>query len=551
MTPRYRSHVALLEGAGVTKKDIAVLEKKAGWTRDTFVNFLTKTGIGTQNLSSANSYGFNPISRNRTLIEWMYRGSWLCGVAVDCVADDMTREGVLISSAVPVEDKERLDAAQRRYQIWQSLNAVAKWARLYGGALGYICIDGQDPATPLRPETVKKDQFKGVIPLDQWMVTPDLTHSVTEPGPDYGNPAFYNITATSPQFPFPRTRVHYTRCVRMLGIELPYWQRTMENMWGISIMERIYDRLTAFDSTTQGAAQLVYRAYLRTYKVKGLRQIIAAGGDAYTALTQQIELTRLYQSNEGLTLMDQDDEFEAHQYTFAGLSDVLNSMGEQISGATQIPLARLFGQSPAGLNSTGDHDLRTYYDNIKRLQERWFRRPLDVILRVLAASEGVEIDDQFGYDFASLWQMTDDEKATVDTANTNSVMEVLGSGIIPPATALKELRARGRATGTWTAITDEDIEAAEKGDMVPSAKGLISEAEADEAAQKQAALAAPAANENADEGASEKPAKPKAKAKAKAAKDAAPDDILDLQEGDIILDAAYAQGEDPNRLAAE
>ena len=541
MTKRYRSHVAQLESAGVSKADIAAL-RKTGWTRDTFVNFLTKTGIGTQNLSSGNTYGFNPISRNRTLIEWMYRGSWLCGVAVDCVADDMTREGVLLSSALPVEEKEKLESAQRRFQIWQSLNMVAKWARLYGGALGYIFIEGQDPATPLRTQTVKKGQFKGVIPLDQWMVTPELTHSITDAGPEYGNPAYYNITATSPQFPFPRIRVHYSRVVRMLGIELPYWQRTMENMWGISIMERIYDRLTAFDSTTQGAAQLVYRAYLRTYKVKGLRQIIAAGGDAFTALTQQIEMTRLYQSNEGLTLMDMEDEFEAHQYTFAGLSDVLNSMAEQISGATQIPLARLFGQSPSGLNSTGDHDLRTYYDNIKRLQERWFRRPLDVILRVLAQSEGIELDDQFEYEFASLWQLTDDEKATVDTANTNSVMEVSASGIISPAIALKELRARGRATGTWTAITDEDIEAAESGDAVPSPKGLISEAQAAEEAQAAAALAQPAANENADEEGSEKPSKPKPK---KATEDA---DILDLDEADIILDGGYAQSEE---IAAE
>lgn len=539
MAKRYRSHAALLEGVGVGRKDIAALQK-VGWTRDTFTNFLTKTGIGTQNLSSGNTYGFNPISRNRTLIEWMYRGSWICGVAVDCVADDMTREGVILTSSMPVEDQERLNNAMRRFQIWPTLNLVGKWARLYGGSLGYIVIDGQDPSTPLKVDTIKKGQFKGVIPLDEWMVTPDLTHSVLEPGPEYGNPAFYNITATSPQFPFPRTRVHYSRCVRMLGIELPYWQRTMENMWGISILERIYDRLTAFDSTTQGAAQLVYKAYLRTYKVKGLRQIIAAGGDAMTALSQQIEMTRLYQSNEGLTLMDMDDEFEAHQYTFSGLSDVLASMAEQISGATQIPLARLFGQSPSGLNATGDHDLRTYYDNIKRLQERWFRRPLDVILRVMAASEGIEVDDQFEYDFASLWQMTDDEKSTVDAANTQSVMEVAASGMISPAMALKELRARGRQTGTWTSITDEDIEAAEKGDMVPSPKGLISETEAQEEQERQAALIAPA-NENEGEEEGEK--KPPPKSAKKTAKAKAKDSARIFDWNDLPLHIETAAGE--------
>ncbi|MDI5448925.1 hypothetical protein MJL27_26670, partial [Salmonella enterica subsp. enterica serovar Anatum] len=41
-----------------------------------------------------------------------------------------------------------------------------------------------------------------------------------------------------------------------------------ENEWGMSVVERIWDRLTAFDSATVGAAQLVYKAHLRTYKVE-------------------------------------------------------------------------------------------------------------------------------------------------------------------------------------------------------------------------------------------------------------------------------------------
>jgi len=81
-------------------------------------------------------------------------------------------------------------------------------------------------------------------------------------------------------------------------------------------------------------------------------------GRMYEALIKQIELIRLYQSNEGMTLMDAKDKFEAHQFSFAGLPDVLLQFGQQISGAIGIPLVRLFGQSPAGLNSTGESDTR-------------------------------------------------------------------------------------------------------------------------------------------------------------------------------------------------
>jgi len=443
-------------------------------TMDTFQNFASMTGIGTNNLTSANTYGFNPITRNRLLCEYMYRGSWICGAAVDCVADDMTREGIEFNTAIKPDDADKIQTGIRNMQIWQCLNQTSKWARLYGGGMGYIQIDGQDPRTPLILDRVQKGQFKGIIPMDRWMLNPNIMEGIMTPGPDFGAPVSYQTVAQSPNFPFPVVQVHHSRMIRLLGVELPYWQAISENMWGMSVFERIFDRLTAFDSTTQGAAQLAYKCYLRTLKVKDLRSIIAAGGKAFQALVANVELMRRYQSNEGITLLDANDEFEAFNYTFAGIAELMDKMAEQISGATQIPLARLFGQSPGGMNSTGDHELRTYYDNIVRQQERWFRRPMDIVIRLIAANEGVKLDKGVNYEFKSLWQMTEEEQANIDRNDTDSVMVVSDGGLISPQVALEELRSRGRKTGRWLAITDKEISKAE--DTVPDPSELLAQA---------------------------------------------------------------------------
>lgn len=447
-----------------TKDARQVLDR---YVADSFQNFAAKVGIGTDNLSTDNNYGFNPISRVRTLIEWMYRGSWVCGVGVDCVADDMTREGIEIQSTLDPKQLERINFMMRRMQIWQSLNQVAKWSRLYGGALGAIVIDGQKLSEPLRIETVKPGQFKGIITLDQWMVTPDLSSSISQPGPEFGNPAFYTIDAQSPNMPLKRQRVHWTRCIRMEGVELPYWQKVSENMWGISVLERLYDRLTAFDSTTQGAAQLAFKAHLRTWNVENLREIIASGGKAFDALTQNIAMVRRYQSNEGITLIDGKDKFETHSYTFTGMADVLNALGDQISGALQVPLTRLFGQSPGGLNSDGDSAMRTYEDNILRQQERWFRRPLDIILPLVALNARVELGTGWEYEFKSLRQLTDEQKAKVTSDTVAAIVAADGTGKLPSAVVLKELQAISRKTGVFTNITAGDIKEAEANDLVP------------------------------------------------------------------------------------
>ncbi|MDW7152469.1 anti-CBASS protein Acb1 family protein, partial [Klebsiella pneumoniae] len=113
----------------------------------------------------------------------------------------------------------------------------------------------------------------------------------------------------------------------------------------MSIVERIFDRLTSYDSTSVGAAQLAYKAHLRTAKIKKLREIIATGGKAFEALIKNMEMVRQYQTNEGMSLFDSEDEFETHSYSFAGLSDLLSEFKEDIAGAVGIPLVRLFRQS--------------------------------------------------------------------------------------------------------------------------------------------------------------------------------------------------------------
>lgn len=427
-------------------------------TSDSFQNFAAKVGIGTDNQSTGATYGFNPISRNRGLLDWMYRGSWICGKVVDCPADDMTRAGVEIMGDLDPADIDRLHQAFNALAIWPSINATIKNGRLYGGAIAVLLIDGQDPATPLRPERIEKGAFKGLLPLDRWMIQPDFSHLIKEFGPDLGKPEFYETIVEG--FAIPKMKIHHSRCLRIDGVDLPFWQRIAENLWGMSVIERLFDRLVAFDSTTQGAAQLVYKAHLRTLGIEGLRQIVAAGGKALDALTAQVDMMRRLQTNEGISIIDSKDEFTAHQYTFSGLNEVLLQFGQQLSGASEIPLVRLFGQSPAGLNSTGESDIRTYYDGINQQQELRLRRPMTTLLSVLAASVGIALPDGWNFAFKPLWQLNDEQKASIADRVSTAVGRMEESGVISPRIALKELKQSSRVTGIFTNVSEEEIDAA-------------------------------------------------------------------------------------------
>jgi phage-related protein (TIGR01555 family) len=444
---------------------------KASATADNFVNFAHKMGVGADNALSAASYGFNPITRNRTQLEWIHRGSWLGGVAVDMVADDMTRAGVEFVCEMRPEQEEAITRAAVSMGIWDATNSAIKWGRLYGGAICVALIDGQDMRTPLRLNTVGPRQFKGLLTLDRWMVEPTLEDLVTDFGPHLGLPKYYRVQANAPALR--GCVIHHSRVMfRPIGVELPYQQQLMENLWGISVIERLYDRMIAFDSATTGSAQLVYKSYLRTLSVKGLREVVAMGGKALEGLVSYAENMRRFQGMEGMSMIDAEDTLEIQGHSaFSGLSDTLVQFGQQLSGALRIPLVRLFGQSPAGLNSTGEADIRLYYDGINQEQMKVLHAGMTTVYRLIAISNGIALPSNFGIDFRSLWEMNDSEKATVAGQAATAVQGLVDGGIIGRKTALKELRQTSRRTGIFTNITSEMIAAADDEVQQP-AEGL-------------------------------------------------------------------------------
>ncbi len=444
-------------------KDIA-----KGATLDSFQNFAAKLGIGTDNLTSASTYGFNPITRLRVLLEWIHRGSWLGGVAVDLVADDMTRAGVDLKGTLEPDVIEELHELSLVLGIWKSLNSAIKWGRLYGGALAVYMIDGQDPSTPLRVERVGKNQFRGLLVLDRWMVEPSLENLVTTFGPNLGQPKFYRVVADAPALP--RMTIHHSRVIRFEGNDLPYYQKLAENLWGESVLERLYDRMVAFDSATTGASQLVYKSYLRHLKIENLREIASSGGIMEENLVKYVNFMRRYQGIEGVTMIDSKDEFGegGAKTAMTGVGDIIDKLGEQLSGALQIPLVRLFGQSPGGLNASGESDLRTYYDGIHQKQSRDLKSPVTDIYRMIAQSASIALPDGFSVQFRSLWQLKDEEKADIAGKVETAVGDALDRGIISQAVAMKELRQSSEVTSVFSNISDEDIAAAEQEPTMPS-----------------------------------------------------------------------------------
>ncbi len=433
-------------------------------TDDGFLNLVTRVGQGAGNALSNADYVKNDLTRNRERLDAIYRTSWVAGAIVDCIAEDMTRAGVDFVGDLQATTESYFQKYLTRKSVWLSLKNAIKWARLYGGAVAVIDVDGQDLSTPLNLDSVAAGQFNGLRIFDRWEIEPDSQRFV---GLD-GEPEFYTITNGARGFGL---RIHYSRVLRFLGNDLPSHERRAENCWGASVLERLFDRLVYFDNVTAGAAQLVEKAHLRVVRINNFKTALRSD-NAVGSLVKYFDVMRYLQCNEGLTLLDKEDEYQAHSYGFGGLDAMVLQFGQQLSGACGIPLVRLFGQSPAGLNATGESDLRLYYDNILSLQESRLRENLTRLFSVcFRACFGEREPAGFDFNFQPLWQVSALDKATMAASVSQSVLNAYSSGLLDASTALQELKRASVENGVFSAITDELIAAARLDDA-PMPEGL-------------------------------------------------------------------------------
>ena len=123
-----------------------------------------------------------------------------------------------------------------------------------------------------------------------------------------------------------------------------------------------------------------------------------------------------------------------------------------IAGAAEIPATKLFGRSPQGFQSTGESDMRNYYEMIAGLQERHLRPALERLLPVMAISCWGFLPEDLDFIFNPLATETPEQRADLVDKLSASVIEAYRAGLITRESAVEELKARGEAYAVWSKV---------------------------------------------------------------------------------------------------
>lgn len=425
--------------------------------QDAFSNPLFRLGYGSQSPLEATEYPLTRMTDNYALLNSLYRDNWVVQNVVGIIPDDMTKKWFAPAGAVGPEHLKELERVQRVTALRERVNEGLRWGRLYGGAAGLIMIRGQEGmlGQPLELESIYPGTFQGLYILDRWQGVVPGMELVFEGGEPV--PAYYSITDARGNTV---AKVHHSRLVRFTGRDLPFLERVAELYWGESEVEALYNDVVKHDNVAANMAALTFRANVDTMEVQNLDQLFSVtSGEQQRRFWNVMQAQSVMKSNFGMQLVNRGDQIKNTQYTFTGLQEVYDSMCLDLSGASRTPVTKLFGRSPAGMNATGESDLRNYYDYVDTLREAKLRPILEKLLPVLAMSAWGAVPDGLDITFPPLWTPTAAEVAEIALKKAQAIRDTFQAGLFRADTAQRELKKLADETGMFDSISEEEIAA--------------------------------------------------------------------------------------------
>ena len=397
-------------------KETKSVERKDGW-----LNLFTGLGTRADKTKSTRAVptGFLLDAEK----EIIYADDGLGARIVDLLPEDMMKQGW---HYVFENEKEGFDNYSKIYNhIFKEIRAnykiaqALKWARLYGGALILLGVyDGESLDQPLNLNKIKNFENLKIIPRNnvmygtmEFQMNPELPH--------YGQVEYYPVTFyTGRQYQM--QRVHYSRVIEIKGIEIPSSEASLIPMefryWGLSVFQRIQDRLKELGSSFSSLANLLNELTIGKYKYKDLAQIMSSD-DGGELVQKRLQAMDLMKSVFHSVLLDTDESFERDTLSFGGVSDVMYQFMMMTSAATGYPMTKLFGISPGGLNSTGEADMYQYYDMVKAKQETELLPIIERLVKIISEWQNIPEPEIV---FNPLEQMTEKEQAELEAKKADS-----------------------------------------------------------------------------------------------------------------------------------
>lgn len=433
-------------------------------TQDTWVN--PTTGVGGSDDKAA-GFVFVPGGDrlwSTILLGELYEVDDIAARIVDALPEAAFERGWRLESNLDAAAAEKVLDSLDYFKLQLQMTRGRKWSRLYGGAALYIGSDDGPQDTPL--------QYGGRIHFLQAFERDELqpSHYYNDPlAQKYGDPSHYRLTPIRNVSSGSMITIHESRLIILHGVDTTPRKRAQNQGWGSSSLIRPMKAIQQFYSAYAIVLSLLGDANQNVYKWKGLADLLLAGKEEIIEARMRL-MDRVRSTVKGIAVDADEEDFVRSQINVSGIDAVLDKYANRIASAAKMPATVLHGSSPAGMNATGESDLRNWGSQAETERRNVLTPGMEKFIRVLFRASngptgGVE-PETWSIKWPSLWSPTPREEAEIRSINAQTDQTYVDMQVLKPADVAKA-RFSGDTEQQQPMLSPDDIAALEGAQVPP------------------------------------------------------------------------------------
>jgi uncharacterized protein len=348
----------------------------------------------------------------------------------ETISTEMTRKWIKLKNIGKDDKAERIrkiEDALRDFNVQEHFRRSAMQDDFFGASHLFIHVDGDDDVRedPLTIDSagIPVGKLLGFKVIEPYWCTPYSYDSNDPASPFFYKPESWFVVGR---------KTHSSRLLTFVAREVPDLLKPAYNFGGISLTQLMEADVNEWLRTRRSVSDLIH-SFSVSVLAMDMQASLSSGFVDGTSIFNRAQFFNAMRDNRGLMTIDKATE-ELIQVTtpLSGLDELQAQAQEHMCAPAHLPLVKMFGLSPSGLNATGESELQVMNDFIKSQQENRFTRHLTTVIKCIQLNIDGKIDEDITFEYVPLVEMTQKELSEIRKSDADAGQGYIAQNVISP-----------------------------------------------------------------------------------------------------------------------
>jgi uncharacterized protein len=358
----------------------------------------------------------------------------------ETIATEMTRKWFELQSKSGGDKSEQIAqimAECDRLKVRENFYRAALLDTEFGRGQIYLNVDDADEAKrqlPLEisPKGIGKAALKSIQCFEPYWSTPYSWNSQYPERSDFYKPTSWYIMGR---------KTHSDRILTFIGREVPDLLKPAYNFSGISMIQLGEMAVNMWLRTRKAVNDLINNFSIPVLETD-LAATLEEGAPEGSGLLPRLQAFTAVRNNQMVAAINKDTEtLTFAEATLSSLDKLQAQSQEHMAAVWGIPLVKLTGITPSGLNASSEGEITVWYDRVGAMQTRLLQPNLQILLNAIQCSLFGAIDDDLVIHWVTLDEPTEKELSEIRKSDADMDVGYINAGVVSPDEARARLQS--------------------------------------------------------------------------------------------------------------